>query len=86
MNQILTNSIARGRRLVIVPLRLVQHLTAQERVGLAPQLPLLSACPNTATKYSNHESQYFSFTKQLISAKFKLSVEHFVQELEKLNQ
>jgi hypothetical protein len=82
-NQILTNSIARGRRLIGVPQISSAFNSAGTAGTIAPANSPFSSCPNTTSNTSITNYNILVSGTNLYQQNLNYSVENFVQELRK---
>jgi hypothetical protein len=84
-NQILTNSIARGRRLIIVPQIAAAFNSAGTAGTIAPMNSPFTSSPNTTSNTSITNYNVLVSGANLYQQNLNYSVEHFIQELRKTN-
>jgi hypothetical protein len=82
-NQILTNSIARGRRLIGVPQISSAFNSAGTAGTIAPSNSPFSSCPNTTSDGAITNYNILVSGSNLYQQNLSYSVEHFIQELRK---
>jgi hypothetical protein len=84
-NQILTNSIAKGRRLIIVPQIAAAFNTAGTAGTIAPMNSPFTSSPCTTSNTSITNFNVLVSGANLYQQNLNYSVEHFIQELRKTN-